>query len=164
MKKLTTAIASSAVLLLASAPAFANGPKVTGGADQILAGNIYFSMAANAVLTGKGEVKGSIQYSREDQPGVTTELFVHADVACFGISTDGAKAVVAGPAKVQSNPAGLKTGDWLIIAIKEGGTGYGDSVRVSFGDSTEGFNRCEAPQNEGTFPGLVYEGEFKLRP
>lgn len=157
MNKLTTAIASSAVMLLASAPAFANGAKITGGAERINAGGVIFSMAMNAIDTPKG-VKGSIQYSREANNGAA-ELFVHAKAQCFWISDDGLRAVVAGPAEVQS---GYQSNTWFFAAVREYGTGYGDQVRAGFINQAGGEAKCA--NGETNFPGLVEEGEFKIRP
>jgi hypothetical protein len=160
MRKLVTLTAAAAVvgaMILASPPTSAGtGHKVTGGAETITAGGVVFSMTANAIQTKSG-LKGHMQYSREAQDG-TVELYVHATPECLWVSGDGMKAEMAGPAMVQSNPNGFPTNDWLAVAIEEGGTGFGDAVRVHFVDA--GYS-CPG---ESSFPGDVLEGEFKIRP
>ena len=158
MKKFSKVLlASSLLTIAATSPAFAGGAKITGGAERISTGSVIFSMTVNAIDTAKG-VKGSIQYSREAQ-GSTPELFVHAKSECFWISSDGLQAVVAGPAEVQS---GIQDDVWFFAAIREGGTGYGDLVRAKFVGQLAGEALCK--NGETSFPALVEEGEFKIRP
>lgn len=156
MDKLSITLITSILLVLAAPSAFAGGPKITGGADRINAGGTIISMTVNSINTSNG-IKGSIQYSREANNGAA-ELFVHASSYCMWISADGLRAVVAGPAMVQS---GVSGGEWFFAAIQEGGTGYGDMVRAGFATMTQGMDACT--NGESSFPGLVEEGEFKIR-
>jgi len=158
MKKsiVTASVAAGAALLIATQSWAGAGAKVTGGAETITAGGIIFSMTANGIETPKG-LKGNIQYSREANNGAV-ELYVHASVACMWISADGLRAELGGPAMVQSNPTGIATNDWLMVAIEEGGTGSGDSVKVNFVPAE---SVCDG---QTSFPGDVLEGEFKIRP
>jgi hypothetical protein len=125
------AVATGAALLIVTQSTWAGmSAKVTGGAETITALGVVFSMTANGIETPNG-LKGNIQYSREANNGAM-ELYVHANVACMWISPDGSRAELGGPAMVQSNPTGLATDDWFRVAIAEGGTGSGDSVRAHF--------------------------------
>ena len=154
-------IVNVAALMIAICPSSAMAQKLTGGAEWTDANGIVFSVTANAVMTPKG-IKGNIQYTREDQ--TIPDLSVHAAVECFGVSADGQYAVAAGPAVIQYNPNGLTTGDYLIFAVKEGGTGDGDRVRVWFDNEATANSFCTDPASNTTFPGHVYDGNFTLRP
>lgn len=126
-------------------------PRVTGGGDCQV-GSTVFSLAVNVIEDPQGELKGKIQYTRED-------LEFHADVMCSAVSEDGTVAVAAGPARIQTgsyNP-------WAGVAIQEGGTGSGDLVRVP-GFDTEGaaLAYCEEA-NETFFPAEVIDGDFTIR-
>jgi len=83
-------------------------------------------VSVNVILDGQGELKGKIQYFHAPR-----SLSMHADVECSGISTDGTVAVAVGPAKVQSDPTHfMDPYPWFGVAVREGGTGSGDRVRV----------------------------------
>ncbi len=144
------------------------GDRVTGGAEEIQAGSVIISITANAIEmldkdgVPKG-IKGSVQYTREDADGKA--LIVHSPAECLFISADGLSAEIAGPAVVHENTVGISTDDWFIVGIREGGTGAGDTVRAGFipaGDGCTGafVGACSA----SGCPGLVLEGEFKIRP
>jgi hypothetical protein len=134
--------------------------KLTGGAETVTAGGVIFSVTANAISTDKG-IKGHIQYTRENQS--IADLIAHASVECFGISTDGLTAVAAGPATVQYNPNNLTTGAYLVIWVHEGGTGFGDAVRVYFATEAQATAICANPDSANAFPGEVLEGNFTIR-
>lgn len=147
------------------------GPKVTGGAGSITADGVEFSLAANAIETGKfdpetgeqGEVKGSIQYSRNEQGG-TSALHVHATTTMYDIGDEGVKAVVCGPAEAQFDPSGeVGPDDYLVVNLLEGGTGSGDMVRVRLLSGEEVKTNCSDAGSNTSFPGVVNEGEFKIR-
>ncbi len=147
------------------------GPKVTGGAGSITAGGVEFSLAANAIETGKfdpetgeqGEVKGSIQYSRNQQ-GDVDALHVHATTTMYDIGDEGVKAVVCGPAEAQFDPSGaVGSDDYLVVNLLEGGTGSGDRVRVRLLSGKEVKANCSDARSNDSFPGIVNEGEFKIR-
>lgn len=142
--------------LFAISPASAAASKVSGGGEQINAGGITFSMTVNANET-RGGIKGAIQYSRTANSGGQA-LSVHAQAACFWVSPDASRAVVAGPAEVQ---AGTSEGDWFFAAVKEGGTGSGDRVRAGFASESEARTKCD--NGETLFPGVVEEGNFTIR-
>ncbi len=161
--RLTGIVALAVTGVFAGTTLAVSGPKVTGGAQSIFSGAIEFSLTANAIETSKG-VKGIIQYSRENQ--AVADLFMHAKVQCYGIVGDGglgSVAVVAGPCEPQLDPGGACV-DWLVIWIEEGGTGSGDAVRVFTLPMLEAVDSCKAPDLADSFPGLVAEGEFKIRP
>ena len=137
--------------------------KLNGGSGNVVAGGINFSLTANALTSGKGEVKGNLQYSRENQS--VADLSVHAKVECYGVLSDGTVATAAGPADVQNDPSNAVPSDyWMYVAVKEGGTGSGDTVRVRFLSETDAKAMCENPNLETTFPGLVEEGDFTIKP
>ena len=50
------------------------------------------------------------------------------------------------------------------VAVMEGGTGYGDRVRVRLISETAAMARCENPNLETAFPGFVNEGNFQITP
>ena len=56
-----------AVLTLTIIPSTVRAEKLTGGAEWTEAGPHVFSVTANALTTPRGDIKGHIQYSREDQ-------------------------------------------------------------------------------------------------
>ena len=156
MRMLAAAAGTFAAVTMAS-PAWSGvGDKVTGGAETITAAGVTFSMTVNGITTNKG-LKGNIHYSRESTAG-EPELFVHASVECLHVSADGMEAEIAGPAMIQANTIGASTNDWFAVAVQEGGTGSGDSVRARFVPA--GF----VCNGENSFPGDVMEGEFKIRP
>ncbi|MFH1648874.1 MAG: hypothetical protein ABIA11_04090 [Patescibacteria group bacterium] len=134
--------------------------KVTGGADRIKAGSTYFSLAVNAVHAGKNKDKltGKIEYSRDT-------LKFHAETQCVRANQEGTVATIAGPiTKEQYDPNNaIKEGDWAYVAIKEGGTGSGDRVRVRIMSPEAAEAACMYPDGETSFPGIVEEGEFKIR-
>jgi hypothetical protein len=108
MNKPQFAFCLAAPALFFASSSLAAGSKIVGGAEEIQASGAVFSMTVNAISTAAG-LKGSIQYSREAQPGLD-ELSVHATAYCSWISDDGTRAVVAGPAMGQVGAAG---GDWF---------------------------------------------------
>ena len=144
------------VVLLTALVAPANvagwSEKITGG-GQAVAGGIYFSITVSAWTTDKGEDAGQMEYSRSN-------LSIHAKIQCVRIYGD--VAVVAGPADVQNDPDGLVgTGAWMVVEILEGGVGYGDRVRVRLKSEVEARAVCDNPS--GSFPGLIYDGNFNIR-
>ena len=159
MVKSVVTIILAAMLIFAISPSDVMAQKLTGGAEWTEAGSVDFSVTANAVMTAKG-VKGHIQYTREDQS--VADLIVHANVECFGVAPGGGSAVAAGPAVAQLDPSGAVSG-WLIFAVREGGTGAGDSVRVWFANETAALNYCSNPSLNTAFPGIVREGNFTIR-
>lgn len=145
-----------ALVLLTALPATAAGwtEKVTGG-GQAVAGGTEFSITTSAWEDTEGNVGGQIEYSRSD-------LSFHAKVECFGLFSGGDVAVAAGPAKVQDDPTGfIGAGEWAVIEILEGGKGSGDRVRVRLMSESAATGLCESPS--GTFPGLIYDGNFNIR-
>ncbi|MBU1133158.1 hypothetical protein KKG08_02715, partial [Patescibacteria group bacterium] len=52
---------------------------------------------------------------------------------------------------------------FINVAIKEGGTGSGDRVRVRIMSPEAAEAACMYPDGETSFPGIVEEGEFKIR-
>jgi|GEM_PF-2593574 len=130
--------------------------KVVGGAETITAGGTTFSLAVNAVYTGKNNdmLKGKIQYSRDG-------LKFHAESKCALVNAEGNVATVAGPiTKVQEGTIADNT--WVYVAIQEGGTGSGDRVRVLLLSEEVALKSCQNPAGENLFPGLVEKGEFKI--
>jgi hypothetical protein len=87
---------------------------------------------------------------------------MHATVACLGLS-DGGVAVAAGPMWAQYDPDGwVEPSKWLIVNIKEGGVGEGDTVRV-YKDSEDRARTTCANGPIGGFPGYIYDGNFNIR-
>ena len=143
------------------APAHVAGwnEKITGG-GQAVAGGIYFSITVSAWTTDKGEDAGQMEYSRVGQ--IVSDLSIHAKIKCVCIHESGNVAVVAGPADAQNDPAGqIGSGDWMVVEIKEGGVGSGDTVRVRLMSEVAARAVCEKPS--GSFPGLIYDGNFNIR-
>lgn len=136
--------------------------KVTGGSEKLIAGGTNFGLAVNAVHAGKNgdKLNGKIEYSRDN-------LKFHAAIQCVKATPDGMIATVAGPVtKEQYDPENVinkETSDWAYVAIKEGGTGSGDRVRVLLLSETEALEKCSNPDGETSFPGIVEVGEFKIR-
>jgi hypothetical protein len=148
-------------------PSFANAEKLTGGGERAWCcpwGPDLFSVSANAIRTPEGRVKGHIQYSCTGQP-MSPDLIVHAYVKCFNVSADGLVAVAAGPANASLDPTNYTLGKWLVIAVKEGGTGFGDKVRVIALDEEEAIEYCTNIRTDDSyFPGRVEEGNFTIHP
>ena len=128
--------------------------KITGG-GQAIAGGTCFSITVSAWTTDDGEDAGQMEYSRSN-------LSIHAKIQCVRIHDDGDVAVVAGPADVQNDPDGIVgAGTWMVVEILEGGVGYGDRVRVRLKSETVARGVCDNPS--GSFPGLIYDGNFNIR-
>jgi hypothetical protein len=135
--------------------------KATGGA-QAMAGGVMFSQTVSAKGGVEG-AKGQMQYSREEQMG-TPALWAHARVACLNVAEDVSWAVATGPAFAQYDPSGqVEIGDWMLVEIMEGGTGSGDMLRVRFVSMTYALGVCQSGPS-GSYPGMVYDGNFTLRP
>ena len=137
--------------------------KITGG-GQAVAGGIYFSITVSAWTADEGGAAGGqMQYSRVGQS--VPDLSVHAKIQCVGINNlaDGTVvAIVAGPADVQNDPGGqIGSGNWMIVEILEGGIGSGDQVSVRLCSEANAPYKCENPS--GSYPGLIYDGNFNIR-
>lgn len=132
--------------------------KITGG-GQAVAGGTYFSINVSATEKASGEYKGQMQYSRYNGT-----LDMHASVKCSWISGDGKTALAAGPAKAQNDPGNYvaSQGGWMVVMVKEGGTGSGDRVKVIGSTKDAAMNFCSNGFSGG-FPGLVVDGNFKIR-
>jgi hypothetical protein len=150
------ALAATASLLMAlPAGAASWAEKVTGG-GQGMSGGVHFSITVSA-WDGPA---GQMEYSREGQS--VPDLSMHATVECLGIHSGGEEAVAVGPASVQYDPAGqVQPGQWMVVEIKEGGIGYGDTVRVRLMSETTALATCATPS--GSFPGTIYDGNFNIR-
>ena len=139
--------------------------KLTGGAAEIDAGGTLFSMSANAIQSKK-KLNGHIQYSLDDELEAPL-LYVHSKIECAGWAVNEISGnlimVTAGPATVQHNPQAQETGDWIVAGVEDVGIGSGDLVRVVFATEQEGLDYCAAPASLLDFPGIVLEGEFKIR-
>jgi hypothetical protein len=156
-------LCSAAIASMASGADLCFKDKLTGGAETIDSSGILFGMTANAIQTRK-KLVGHIQYSRDDEFGEPL-LYVHSKVECAGWADNGENllVVVAGPATVQHNPGLLETGDWLVAGVEDIGIGAGDQVRVIFANQTDAEDYCEDPASLLDFPGVVQQGEFKIR-
>jgi len=132
--------------------------KITGG-GQATAG-VTFGITVSAWTSDGGEEAGQMEYSRVGQS--VPDLSIHAKIKCVGIHSNGDVAVVAGPADVQNDPDGLVgSGAWMVVEILEGGVGSGDRVRVRLMSETDARYVCDHPS--GSFPGLIYDGNFNIR-
>lgn len=135
-------------------------PKVTGGADAA-SGTIDFTLAVNVIEDKDGNVRGKIQYSREDQAGAQALKF-HASVECSELFSSGTTATAVGPiTNVQEDPAGqidLDTMNFAVVAVEEGSP---DRVRVYFVSSDDSQSACTT--EETSFPGIVQDGNYTLR-
>ena len=122
-------------------------------------------MGANAIQS-KHKLNGHIQYSRDDELGEPL-LYVHSAIECAGWAINEVSGnpilVSAGPATVQHNPDALETGDWIVTGVEDVAIGSGDRVRVVFATEAEGLAYCANPASLLDFPGVVLEGEFKIR-
>jgi hypothetical protein len=49
----------------------------------------------------------------------------------------------------------------MVVEIREGGVGYGDRVRVRLMSESAALATCDQPS--GSFPGLIYDGNFNIR-
>ena len=141
------------------------GDKLTGGAEDISAGGVTISVAAHALMTGKG-LKGQFQYTRENQ--AIADLVLHGTVQCAGFGTNGTSgndiAVVTGPGVAQIDDGGsFSPGDWIVIGIEDVAIGSGDKVRVRIEPEGVATAFCDDPASLLNFPGIVIEGEFKVR-
>lgn len=139
--------------------------KLTGGAAEIDSGGTVFSMSANAIQS-KRKLNGHIQYSLDDELGEPL-LYVHSKIECAGwaVNEDSGNLILvsAGPATVQHNPEALETDDWIVAGVEDVAIGSGDLVRVVFATEPEALAYCAEPTSLLEFPGVVLEGEFKIR-
>jgi hypothetical protein len=149
----SVAVAASVLMALPAGAAWEE--KITGG-GQATAGSVHFSVTVSA-WDGPA---GQMEYSRSGQS--VPDLSVHGTVECLGLFSEGTIAVAAGPASAQNDPAGLiGSGDWMVVEIKEGGVGFGDTVRVRLMPESSARSTCTQPS--GSFPGTVYDGNFNIR-
>jgi len=119
--------------------------KVTGGGEA-MAGKTPFSITVSAWKDEMGNTAGQIQYSR---PALT----FHASVKCLCLYEDENVAVVAGPVR--------KSSSWAVVEVLEGGVGSGDRVRVRLMAEAAARAACASPS--GSFPGVIYDGNFNIR-
>jgi len=158
----------SLVICLVFLTSGAMAAKITGGAEQILAGGDTISVTVNAIKVGpnKDVTKGNIQYTREDFEGMD-DLIVHAKVDDFYVNPDGEYAVAIGEAMPQYDPGGqVFELAWVVVQILEGGTGAGDQIRFRIKDEDEAkaiLSAAPTTPVPASLPGEVLEGEFKLR-
>lgn len=161
MKKpimITTILLITLLVVTIPAGAASWNTKITGG-GQAVVGGTYFSINVSATEKPSGEFKGQMQYSRYDGT-----LDMHGFVKCSWVSGNGEIALAAGPAKAQNDPANFigTHGGWMVVMIKEGGVGSGDTVRVI--GSTEGVARNYCSNGySGSFPGTLVDGNFNIR-
>lgn len=159
MKKVILAAAAVLAMLVLALPAGAAWEeKVTGG-GQGHSGSIYFSITVSA-WDGPA---GQMEYSREGQS--VPDLSMHATIECLKIASSNEEAFAAGPVRAQNDPDGLvDEGDWMILGIKEGGVGSGDTVRVQIEpQSSVDLNTCRVTNQSPVFPGLIHDGNFNIR-
>jgi hypothetical protein len=167
MKKLATLIAIAALVTAfgLATTSSAAGPAITGVARTIQhASKLFeFSMSVHAIETANGTKKGNIQISVLNQPASEDDL-VRAGVQCYGVTSDGTRAVIAGPAEAQLNPGGVF--GWLVVAIEDNGT-TGDIAGYDYWswlmEDAVGF--CEDPESffrSTDILGTVLEGDFKI--
>lgn len=145
-------IATALGLMLAMAiPAGAASwsEKVTGG-GQASAGGADFSLTMSAADI-RGEVKGQWQYSRTDS--VTN--IAHGTIDCIYVEPDQSYAVMSGPVTHVASSALFVEGETWTIAVREGGNGSGDEVRIWKGDHCGPYG--------GGYPGTYYDGNVNIR-
>jgi hypothetical protein len=146
--------ATASLLMVLPAGAASWADKVTGG-GQGRAGGVHFSITVSAWDDGYGNAAGQMEYSREGQS--VPDLSMHVTVACLYV--DGDMAAAAGPARAQNDPGGwVDPTKWVVVNIKEGGIGAGDTVRVYKAPPGQA---CGPPQDG--FPGYIYDGNFNIR-
>lgn len=147
-----TIIAVALGLMLAmSIPAGAASwsEKVTGG-GWASAGSADFSLTMSAADI-KGEVKGQWQYYRTD--GVTN--IAHGTIDCIYVGPDQSYAVMSGPVTQVSAGTTFVEGETWTIAVREGGNGSGDQVRIAQSIACGPYG--------GGYPGTYYDGNVNIR-
>jgi hypothetical protein len=123
--------------------------KVTGG-GWASAGSTDFSLTMSAADI-KGDVKGQWQYYRTE--GVTN--IAHGTIDCLYVEPDRSYAVMSGPVTHVDAGTTFVEGERWTIAVREGGNGSGDQVRIAQGIACGPYG--------GVYPGTYYDGNVNIR-
>ncbi len=118
--------------------------KVTGG-GWASAGGTDFSLTMSA-----SDVGGQWEYVRADGSQIA-----HGTVACVYIHPDLSYAVMSGPVTHVAAGSLFVEGETWTIAVREGGEGSGDQVRIWKGDN------CGAYAD--SYPGTYFDGNVNIR-
>lgn len=136
---------------------------VTGGG--VLQSAAQAHMSVNAIQnSGSQGFAGKIEYHREAQ-GAINELIFHADVQCGDVSSDGMRAVTAGPMREKSDPANqADEGDWAVVTVWDMTDGPGDRVRFQIMSEGDALADCADADDNTVTPGTIISGNFQVRP
>lgn len=119
-------------------------------------------MTTNAVVQDGNVIAGKIEVHREEQ-GLVPELVFHADVRCADVSSDGRRAVLAGPVRIKEGQQ-QPEGTWAVASVLDLQNGPGDFIRVRFDPQPTAVADCANADDNAIFPAIVTKGNFEVRP